>query len=314
MKIILAGGRGHVGAVLRRAFATHEIAVLSRSAAPLPGATRVVTWDASTLGAWTAELDGADAVINLAGRSVDCRYTSRNLATMLESRLRSTTVIGQAIARCEKPPRVWLQAATATLYAHRFDAPNDEATGLLGGDEPGAPPKWNASIAIARAWEEAVLQADTPHTRQVILRSAMIMSRDPGSVFDVLAKLARRGLGGHMGNGRQYVSWIHETDFARAIAFLIEHEELKGAVNLCSPHPVPNAAFMRDLRAALGRRFGLPAPAWLLELGTWALRTESELVLKSRRVIPGRLLDAGFTFRFPLWADAARDLASSHQL
>lgn len=310
MKIVLAGGSGHVGASLRRAWQDkgHELVVLSRSPRPLPGATRVIAWDGESLGPWTRELEGANVVINLAGRSVDCRYHARNLAEMLESRLRSTTLIGQAIAACRRPPRVWLQASTATLYAHRFDATNDEATGLIGGDEPGAPAKWNASIAIARAWEEAQRVSATPRTRQVCLRTAMVMSAEPGSVFDVLAKLARRGLGGRIGDGRQYVSWIHEDDFVAALEFLLAREDLTGPVNICAPEPLPNADFMRELRHAVGRRFGLPTPAWLLAVGTWMLRTESELVLKSRRVVPGRLRQAGFEFRYPRWHDAGREL------
>ena len=167
MKIIIAGGSGHVGAVLLRAFANKdtETVVLSRAVRPITNATRVVEWDGETLGDWRHEIDGADVVINLAGRSVDCRYHAQNLVEMLESRLKSTSVIGTAIRAARKPPRVWLQAGTATIYAHRFDAVNDEATGTIGGEEPGAHPKWNASVAIARAWEEALTRADTPHTR-----------------------------------------------------------------------------------------------------------------------------------------------------
>lgn len=311
MKIVIAGGSGHVGAVLRRHFAAagDEVVVLSRRPSPLPDATRVVAWDGETLDAWVREIDGANVVINLAGRSVDCRYHARNLAAMLASRLRSTTAIGRAIQQATHPPRVWLQAGTATIYAHRYDAPNDEDTGRLGGDEPESPAKWRASVAIARAWEEALATVPTPGTRKVMLRSAMVMSRDPGGVFDVLATLARRGLGGTIGNGRQYVSWIHENDFARAIDFLIAQPELDGAVNVAAPQPLPNRDFMGTLRTAVGRGWGLPTPCPLLELGCWLLRTESELVLKSRRVVPGRLRAAGFCFEFPDWPAAARSLA-----
>tara|TARA_R110002167_G_scaffold111732_3_gene283734 strand:+ start:496 stop:1470 length:975 start_codon:yes stop_codon:yes gene_type:complete len=311
MKIIIAGGSGHVGAVLLRTFAHEdaETVVLSRTENPIPHATRVVVWDGETLGDWSREIDGADVVINLAGRSVDCRYHAKNLVEMLESRLRSTSVIGEAIAAARKPPAVWLQAGTATIYAHRFDAPNDEATGIIGGEEPHAPPKWNASVAIARAWEEALDRAETPRTRKVMMRTAMVMSIDAGSVFDVLAKLARRGLGGTIGNGRQYVSWVHEDDFAQAVKWLIAHEEMAGPVNIAAPHPLPNRHFMRELRAACHRGWGLPTPNWMLEIGCWLLRTESELVLKSRRVISGRLAAAGFNFEYPNWDDAVRDLS-----
>ncbi len=302
MKIVIAGGSGHVGAVMIRDFSAsgHEIVVLSRSGS--------VVWDGATLGPWAAEIDGADVVVNLAGWSVNCRYTPANLKLMMDSRVNSTRVIGQAIGAAKNPPRVWLQASTATIYAHRFDAPNDEATGIVGSGEPGAPAKWNASIAIAKAWEQALDDADTPHTRKVALRSAMTMSVDRGSIFDVLHGLARRGLGGTLGSGKQYVSWIHEHDFACAVQLLIEREDLSGPVNLCSPNPLPQAEFMGVLRQAVGVRFGLPAAAWMIEIGTWIMRTESELVLKSRRVVPGRLLEAGFEFQFADWADAARDL------
>jgi len=219
-------------------------------------------------------------------------------------------VIGQAIRSAKRPPQVWLQTGTATLYAHRFEAANDEATGIIGGKEPNSPPKWNASIAIARAWEEALERSETPSTRKVMLRSAIIMSADSGRVFDVLAKLARRGLGGTIGNGKQFVSWVHEDDFSAAVTWLIEHDEVAGAVNIAAPNPLPNKEFMRDLRRAGGREWGLPTPIWLLEIGCWLLRTESELVLKNRRVIAGRLMQAGFKFAYPHWGDAAQELAN----
>jgi uncharacterized protein (TIGR01777 family) len=203
---------------------------------------------------------------------------------------------------------VWLQASTATIYAHRFDAANDELSGILGGSEPQAPDTWRFSIEVARAWEEAASAVALPRTRRVLLRSAMTMSPDKGGVFDVLLGLVRRGLGGACGAGRQYVSWIHDVDFVRSIYWIINHESLEGAVNLCSPNPVPNAEFMRGLREAWGIRFGLPANRWMLELGAFLLRTETELILKSRRVIPTRLLQSGYPFQFPNWRRAAEDL------
>ena len=309
MKIVIPGGSGQVGTILARHFhgAGHEVVVLSRAPA-VKVAWRVGSWDAQTRGTWTKELDGADVVVNLTGRSVNCRYTPANRREIIESRVRSTQVVGEAIRSCVRPPRVWLQASTATIYAHRFDAPNDERTGTLGGSEPNAPGTWKFSTDVATAWEHALEAADTPRTRKVALRSAMTMSPDRGGVFDVLLGLVRRRLGGRAGDGRQFVSWVHEADFIAAVEFLIRHEELSGAVNVCAPEPLPNADFMRALREAWGVRFGLPAMRWMTELGAWAMRTESELVLKSRRVVPGRLLDAGFRFRFPSWPEAARDL------
>ena len=309
MKFIIPGGSGQIGHLLSRALATegHEIVVLSRGRTAVPGA-RVVAWDGRTLGTWAAEFDGADAVINLAGRTVDCRYSERNLAEMMDSRVDSTRVVGAAIAACARPPRVWLQAGTATIYAHRFEAANDEHTGVIGGAEPGVPKLWARSIDIAKAWEEACVGADTPRTRRVILRTAMVMSPDRGGVFHVLARHCRLGFG-RFGDGRQYVSWIHGKDFVSAVKFLIARDDLTGPVNVCAPGPLPNRDFIAAIRMALGRRLAVPVPRWALEIGTLILRTESELVLKSRRVVPGRLLEAGFQFEFPHWPEAANDLA-----
>ena len=308
MKILLPGGTGQVGTILARAFHAdhHEVVVLSRT--PQRAPWRVVAWDAESLGAWTRELDGADVVVNLAGRSVNCRYTVENRRAIKDSRVNSTRVVGEAIAGAARPPRLWLQMSTATIYAHRYDAPNDETTGVIGGAEPGAPDTWRFSIDVATSWERALGQAATPRTRKVALRAAVVMSPDRGGVFDLLLRLVRFGLGGQAGDGRQYVSWIHDRDFVRAVYWLIDHDKLDGAVNLAAPHPLPNADFMRALREAWDIRLGLPASAWMLEVGTWLLRSETELVLKSRRVVPGRLAQHGFAFDFPTWPEAARDL------
>jgi uncharacterized protein (TIGR01777 family) len=307
MKIVIPGGSGQVGTLLARHFHAqgHDVTVLTRTPTQQPW--RTLPWDARTLGPWTQALDGADIVINLAGRTVNCRYTQQNKRDMMESRVLSTRIIGQVIAQSKSPPKLWLQASTATIYAHRFDAPNDEATGVLGGGEPGAPKLWDFSIDIAKAWEHECNHANTPHIRKVLLRSAMTMSPGKGGIFDTLLSLARRGLGGTAGNGRQYISWIHETDFITAIEWLIAHD-LSGPVNLASPNPLPNADFMRELRKAAGVRIGLPATRWMLELGAIFMRTETELILKSRRVVPTRLLESGFRFQFPSWPQAAQNL------
>jgi uncharacterized protein len=308
MKVVLPGGTGQVGTVLARALHAdgHEVVVLSR--APQKTPWRVVAWDARHFGSWTRELDGADVVINLAGRSVNCRYTPKNRRLIKDSRVNSTRVVGDAIAAAARPPRVWLQMSTATIYAHRYDAPNDEATGVIGGLEPGAPDTWRFSIDVATSWERALGQAGTPRTRKVAMRSAMVMSPERGGVFDLLLRLVRFGLGGRAGDGRQYVSWIHDRDFVRAVYWLIDHDKVDGAVNLAAPNPLPNADFMRALREARGIRLGLPSSAWMLEVGTWLVRSETELILKSRRVVPGRLAQTGFVFDFPTWPEAARDL------
>ncbi|MEU4575638.1 DUF1731 domain-containing protein [Nonomuraea sp. ATR24] len=306
MKVVIPGGTGQVGAILRRALtgAGHDVVVLTRR----PAREGEVHWDGETPGPWTAEIDGSDLVVNLAGRSVNCRYTPETLSAMMRSRVRSTRVVGEAIAAAARPPRVWLQMSTATVYAHRFDAANDEATGVIGGGEPGVPRYWAYSVEIAKAWEREQERASTPGTRKVALRTAMVMSPDRGGVFDVLLRMARLGLGGAIAGGAQYVSWIHERDFARAVEFLAGCDDLTGPVNLAAPDPLPQRAFMRELRRAKGVPVGLPATRWMAELGALAMRSDTELLLKSRRVVPGRLLDAGFTFDFGQWPQAARDL------
>jgi len=308
MKIVIPGGSGQVGTFLARALHNdgHEVTVLSRT--PQPAPWRVMAWDAATLGDWVAELEGASAVINMAGRSVNCRYTPENRRIIKESRVLSTQVVGEAIAGLSQPPQVWLQSSTATIYAHRYDAPNDELTGIIGGDEPGVPETWNFSIDVAKSWEAAFDAAATSYTRKVALRSAITMSPDRDGVFDVLLSLVRRGLGGQQGNGKQFVSWIHYCDFIRAIYWLIEQEELAGAVNLAAPNPLSNDDFMRGLREAWGIPLGLPATEWMLEIGTRVMKSETELILKSRRVVPTRLLQSGFEFEHPTWPEAASDL------
>jgi uncharacterized protein (TIGR01777 family) len=311
MKIVIPGGTGQVGTVLARAFhaAGDDVTVLTRKSAP-PAPWRSVAWDGRSLGPWTRWMEEAEVVINLCGRSVDCRYTAANRRAIVDSRVASTRIIGQAIAQATQAPRVWLQASTATIYAHRYDAPNDEATGIIGGQEPGAPETWRFSIQVARQWEEAAREVALPGTRLILMRSAMIMSPDRGGVFDVLSRLVRTGLGGAAGDGRQFVSWIHDLDFIEAVKWLIGHDELAGPVNLCSPHPLPNREFMKTLRHAWKIPIGLPTPGWLLELGAAIIRTESELILKSRRVTPTRLLESGFRFTFPHWPAAAANLCS----
>jgi len=293
MRVVFPGGSGQVGAILRRAFPEDEVIVIGRGGP--------VVWDGRTLGPWAEAIDGADVVINLAGRSVNCRYNDANRRAIMDSRVDSTRVLGEAIARAANPPRVWLQSSTATIYADRYDAPNDERTGIIGE---------GFSVGVAQAWEKAAQESCPPVTRLVLLRSAMVMSPDRGGIFDVLLGLVRRGLGGSAAGGRQYVSWIHGEDFGRALRFLIEHD-VDGPVNVAAPNPLPYADFMRALREAWGTRLGLPATRWMLELGAWAMRTETELVLKSRRVVPARLAEAGFTFGYPEWPAAARDLVAA---
>ena len=314
LRIVIAGGSGHVGDMLARHFHSrgHSVLVLARTTSLRPW--RMVAWDGEHLREWVRELEGVDAVINLAGRSVNCRYHAGNRREILESRIKSTRLLGIAIAKLKEPPRVWLNASTATIYRHALDRAMDERTGEIGGQETDAPETWKFSVEVATRWEESFFAVSTPKTRKVALRSAMTMSPDRGGIFDALLRLVRFGLGGPAGSGMQFVSWIHEEDFASAIEFLIEHEEIEGAVNLAAPEPLPNREFMQALRRAWGARIGLPASPWMLEAGAILLRTETELILKSRRVVPGRLLAAGFRFRFPYWRVAAEDLVRRRRL
>jgi uncharacterized protein (TIGR01777 family) len=306
MKIVIPGGTGHLGRIVTESFRHRgdEVVVLSRN---VEAPARL--WDGRTLGDWAGEIDGADVVINLAGRSVDCRYGPKEREEILRSRVDSTRVIGEAIARAKRPPALWLQASTATIYAHRYDAPNDEHTGILGGHEPGVPEEWHFSIKVAKAWEQALDEARTPCTRKVKMRTAMVMSATPGGAFHALLRHVRLGFG-RFGDGKQYMSWIHEWDFIRAIRWLMDND-LEGAVNLAAPHPLPNHEFTRELREAWGTMpLAIPTSGLVLEVGVRLARTEKELVLKSRRVVPARLLEHGFTFDYPRWHHAARELCT----
>jgi len=301
--------------ILSRAFSAtgDEVVVLSRNPTA-HSACRIVQWDGKTHCGWTKELENADVVINLAGRSVNCRYGKENRREIVDSRVDSVRAVGAAIQTAKPPPRVWLQAGTATIYAHRFDEANDEFTGVIGGNEMNAPETWRFSIDVAKAWEAGVKEcAPLPSTRTVIMRSAMTMSPDRGGIFAHLLGLVRLGLGGRAGNGGQFVSWIHEFDFVRAVRFLIDNDDLAGVVNICAPNPLPNSEFMRELRRAWEIKIGLPASSLMLEIGAFFMRTETELILKSRRVVPTRLLKHGFEFRFPNWSHAAEELCARYR-
>ena len=308
MRVVIIGGSGQIGQILARHFNSHGIAaaVVARHHQPAPWPT--VTWDGLHQAEWAKELDGADVVINLAGRSVNCRYNQSNRREIMESRVVSTRLVGEAISHASQPPKLWMNASTATIYRHSMDRPMDEIDGEIGGNEPSLPSAWRFSYDVATGWERTFFAAATPHTRKIALRSAITLSPDRGGVFDTLLTLVRLGLGGTAGSGKQYVSWVHDTDFVRAVEFLIAREDLDGCVNIASPNPLPNRDFMAALRRAYGIPIGLPATNWMLEIGAVFLRTETELILKSRRVVPRRLVDAGFAFQFPEWSSAATDL------
>lgn len=307
-RIVLAGGSGFLGNIMSEHFKMQgcDIVVLTRSAPAQTGAEhhRECPWDGRTLGEWARELDGAEVLINLAGRSVDCRYHARNRRLMMDSRIDSTRILGEAVARCANPPKLWLNASTATIYKHTFGPAWDE------NGEIGATPEAQDafSIEIATAWEREFNAAQTRRTRKVALRMAMVFGHGKNSVFPVLCRLARFGLGGHMASGNQFVSWIHAVDLCRALDWIVEHEEISGPMNLAAPNPVSNREMMATVRELCGVPFGLPAAAWMLEVGAFFLRTETELIIKSRRVVPGRLLAGGFQFQFSRMRDAMASL------
>ncbi len=305
-RVVIAGGSGFLGQALAVHFlgSRWEVVILTRS----PGHTglvgRLVGWDGCTLGDWTKEVEDSTAVINLTGRSVNCRYNERNRREILDSRVNSTRILGEAIGSCSRPPQIWLNASTATVYRHTFGAPWEES----GETEATAEAKDRFSVEVAWAWEQALSDAITPRTRKVAMRMAMVLGLGENSVFPVLRRLAKLGLGGKMGSGRQFVSWIHEADYCRAVEWLIQHSEIQSPVNLVAPNPLPNREMMKILRQVCGAPFGLPATEWMLEVGAFLLRTETELLIKSRRVIPGRLQASGFQFQFATIREAFEDL------
>ena len=322
LRIVLPGGSGQVGQALARYFQQqgHYVTVLTRG--PYTAPWQTVHWDGESPGPWTEYLEGADVCINLAGRSVNCRYDAAHRRAIYESRIQSTQLLGRVIAGLAEPPRVWMNASAATIYTRALDEngvdlPLDELTGKL--DEEAHPaatapfaPPWSKrcgfAARVARDWEAAFFATETPRTRKISLRSAIVLSPAPGTAFGVLSNLVRLGLGGKQGNGRQFVPWIHEADYARAVEFLIAREDIDGPVNIAAPNPLPNRAFMAALREAWDVPNGLPAPWLAIQLGGLFLRTEPELVLQSCRAVPQRLLDAGFRFDFPAWPQAAEDL------
>jgi hypothetical protein len=317
MRIVIPGGSGQVGRMLAAYLQQrgHHVTVLTRG--PYTAQWDTVHWDGKTLGPWVETLEGVDACIHLSGRSINCRYTAKNRRELHDSRIGPTRLLHEAIAGLAAPPRVWLNASASSIYRHSVDKPMDEATGEIGGGEwigdgmfgpRRAPETWSWSVELVKDWEAAFFETPTPQTRKVALRTSLVMSPVPGSVFGALSNLVRAGLGGTQGNGRQYVAWMHEADYARAVEFLIQNEDMAGPVNLAAPGPVPNREFMAELREAWDRPNGLPAPALLMKIGMFFLRTEPELILKSRFVVPGKLLDAGFEFEFPEWREAAEDL------
>lgn len=298
-KLILAAGTGFLGQALAEHFKNQfdEIVILTRGEPATNENVRRVHWNAKTFSGWENELENASVLINLAGKSVDCRYNEANKAEILASRINSTSMLNLAVRTCANPPKHWLNAATSTIYRHSLDRQMDEITGEIGDD---------FSMNVAKAWEAEFFSVETPQTLKTALRTSIVLGKN-GGAFLPLKNLVRMGFGGKQGNGRQFISWIHETDFVRAVGFCIE-KKIAGAVNIVSPEPIRNALFMKTLRRVLGVRAGIPIGKRLLEFGAKIIGTETELVLKSRNVIPKRLLENGFGFQFPTLEKAIQNL------
>ena len=304
-KIVLAGGSGFLGQALARSVLAdgYEVVVLSRGAAPADAIGRFVPWDGKNLGDWKRELEGAEALLNLTGRSVDCRYTQENRDLILNSRVDSTRVLGEAIGACDQIPKVWLNSSTATVYEDRRGdlEPHDETSEDFG---------TGFSVGVAQSWEKAFEESSVEGLRKVALRVSVVLGKD-GGAFPVMKRFAKFGLGGAQGPGNQWMSWLHIDDWVGVARFLMENQSVSGPVNLAAPNPVTNAFFMREMRksfAPLG--IGLPAPSLFVRIGAFFMRTAPELVLKSRKVVSATLSEAGYSFKYPDLAQAIRSLAS----
>ena len=298
-KILIVAGTGFLGQVLAEYFQklAYEVVILTRGKACIKNNTRYVTWNLHELNGWEALLENAEVLINLAGKSVDCRYTPINKAEILHSRVVSTQILNQAVAQCQNPPKHWLNASTATIYRHSEDLQMDEYTGEIGHD---------FSMDVAKRWEEGFFTTDTPKTKKTALRTSIVLGKN-GGAFVPLKNLTKMGFGGKQGKGKQFVSWIHELDFARAVHYCIE-QELTGVVNIVAPQPIRNAEFMKTLRKVLGIRVGTPLSKRMLAFGAKIIGTETELILKSRNVIPKRLLEHGFEFLYGRLENALKEL------
>ncbi|TKC65473.1 TIGR01777 family protein [Pedobacter hiemivivus] len=301
-KIILAGGNGYLGGILAQYYRSlaAEIIILSRKPAPADGNIETIVWNGVAEGEWESTLEGADLLVNLCGKNVNCRYTEKNRQEIITSRINPTMLLGRVVAKMQRPPQLWINITSATIYRHAEDHAQDEEMGEIG---------YGFSIDVCRQWEQTFFETNTPHTRKIALRMGIVLGKRDGA-FPRLLNLVKFGLGGRQGDGQQYVSWVHEQDAAKCTEWLMEHKELNGAINCTSPEAVKNTELMKLMRRAYGVPFGLPSPAWLLELGAMFIGTETELILKSRWVAPKRLVDAGYPFIFPKAEHAIKDIIS----
>ncbi|MDB4292344.1 TIGR01777 family oxidoreductase [Maribacter sp.] len=298
-KLVIAGGTGFLGNACIDYFKSSfdVLFILTRGNERAFDNVHFVHWDAKTIGSWSNHINNCDVLINMTGRSVDCRYTDKNKKIILNSRTDSTSVLGEAISRAKKPPKLWLNSSTATIYRHSLATQMNEDKGEIGN---------GFSVSVAKAWEHSFFSAPTPSTRKVALRTSIVLGKNGGALRPI-KNLAKIGFGGKQGKGNQKFSWIHITDFLCAIAFIIETKTLEGPINIVAPKPVTNAELMALVRKAVGIPFGFPLPKTLLELGSRIIQTETELVLKSRNVIPQRLLDSGFEFKYDSLKDALEE-------
>lgn len=289
-KIVLAGGNGYLGTVLAKHFSqmADEVIIFARKQQAELGNIKTLLWDGKTMGEWAGSLDGTDLLVNLCGKNVNCRYTEQNKKEIFDSRLIPTRLLGKAIKDLKNPPKLWINITSATIYRHAEDHEQDEFTGEIG---------TGFSIEVCKAWENSFFETETPQTRKIALRMGIVLGLQDGA-FPRLLNLVKLGMGGKQGNGQQYMSWIHETDVALSIEWLLNHPEIKGVVNCTAPNAVKNDLFMRSIRKAFGVGFGMPTPAWLLAIGAKIIGTETELILKSRWVKPAVLLDGGFEFKY----------------
>ena len=297
MKIIVAGGSGFIGRFLEKRLMEDgiEVCILSRD----PKGNNDIYWDGENMGDWTSQLEDADVLINLAGRSVDCRYNDVNKKAIFDSRLKSTAVLGEALRLSVNPPKVWLNSSTATIYRHAEDRPMNEETGEIGS---------GFSVDVATQWEDTFFESNNPNIRKVALRTAIVLGNG-GGAYAHFRGLTKVGFGGRQGNGNQMVSWIHKEDVYQSILYLIKDQDITGVVNLSSPNPLTNKEFMASFRQVFKRPFGIPTKKWMLTIGAFVLQTETELLLKSRWVLPTRLVELGYDFKYPKLDDALKDLA-----
>lgn len=295
-KLVIAAGTGFLGQALISHFENkvENIVVLTRGKSISKKNVRYVHWNAKTMTGWETELEDADALINLAGKSVDCRYTEENKNEIMTSRIDSTVALNKAVVQCTNPPKHWLNSSTATIYRHSTDKQMDEVSGEIGHD---------FSMNVAKVWEKSFFKTETPQTKKTALRTSIVLGKKGGALIP-LKRLAQLGFGGKQGSGKQFVSWIHEKDFTRAVAYILD-KEIEGVVNVVSPTPVQNKDFMEAIRYKVNAPFGIPIGESLLKIGAKIIGTETELVLKSRNVIPKRLTDNGFKF---IYADLYKAL------